>query len=289
METDAAFRGLDRMSVAAAVGHDRMRRKISAIRRAGFACVFAVAALACDAARGADTPTIAVASNLQFALPEIAAAFKRASGKDVRLAFGSSGNFRRQIAEGAPFELFLAADTVFVAALAGEQRTVDEGVVYAIGRLALFIPNGSPVKADSRLSDVARALRDGRLRKFAIANPELAPYGEAARQVLQHAGLWNEIEPHIVFGENISQAAQFAASGAAQGGIVAYSLVRSPTMAGQGTYVLLPSSAHAPLAQKMVLLKNSGATARAFYGFLQQPVARGIFERYGFELPSAPR
>ena len=245
-----------------------------------------VAVASSDPACASDIPNIAVASNLQFALPEIAAAFRRERGQDVRLAFGSSGNFRRQIAEGAPFELFLAADTEYVDALVRERRTLDSGVVYAAGRLALFVPNGSPIEPDERLSDVARALRDGRLQKFAIANPDLAPYGEAARQVLEQAGLWPAIRPRLVLGENISQAAQFAASGAAQGGIIAYSLARAPTMAGRGAHVLLPSSGHAPLAQKMVLLKGAGPTARAFYEFLQQPSARAILERYGFELPA---
>jgi molybdate transport system substrate-binding protein len=253
---------------------------------AAFAFAFG-AAIAAGSVGAADVPTIAVASNLQFALPDIAAEFKRETGRDVRLAFGSSGNFRRQITEGAPFELFLSADSEFVAALAREGRTIDDGVVYAIGRLVLFVPNGSPLAPDPTLRDLARALADGRLKKFAIANPELAPYGQAARQALMRAGVWPAFESRLVLGENISQTAQFAASGAAQGGIVAYSLVRSPTMAGRGRYALLPSSDHDPLVQKMVLLKRARATARAFYAFLQGSAARAIFERYGFDVPPA--
>jgi len=256
------------------------------VRRSVLAVAFG-AALAAGSVCAADVPTIAVAANLQFALPDIAAEFKRETGGEVRLAFGSSGNFRRQIAEGAPFELFLSADTEFVAALAREGRTVGDGVVYAIGRLALFIPEGSPLEPDATLHDLARALADGRLKRFAIANPELAPYGQAARQALLRAGVWPAIESRLVLGENISQTAQFAASGAAQGGIVAYSLVRSPTMAGRGRYALLPSSDHDLLVQKMALLKRAGATARAFYAFLQGPAARAVFERYGFDVPPA--
>ena len=264
---------------------------VSPLARLVRAAAFAVMALAAPlAVRAADVPNVAVASNLQFAMPEIAAAFRRETGRDVRVAFGSSGNLRRQIAEGAPFELFVAADRAFVEALAREQRTVDDGVVYAIGRLALFVPTGSPIEVDAELAGVARALADGRLRKFAIANPELAPYGEAARQVLMHAGLWNAMLPRLVLGENISQAAQFAASGAAQGGIIAYSLVRSTTLAGRGTYVRLPATAHDPLVQKMVLLRNAGGTARALYAFMQGSVARAILERHGFDSPvQAPR
>jgi len=257
---------------------------VRAIRHAAFAAAFA-ALTAGGPALGSDVPNVAAASDLQFALPDLAAAFKRASGRDVRLAFGSSGNFRRQIADGAPFELFLSADASYIEALAREQWSADDGVVYAIGRLALFVPQGSPIEPDPALQGVAAALADGRLRKFAIANPEHAPYGRAARQALMRAGLWRAIEPRLVLGENISQAAQFAVGGAAQGGIVAYSLARSPALAGRGRYVLLPASQHDPLVQRMALARRAGATARAFYEFLQQPTAREIFARHGFEVP----
>jgi len=234
-------------------------------------------------AGAADVPNIAAASDLQFVLQDIAAEFTRATGREVRIAFGSSGNFRRQIAEGAPFELFLSADAAYVDALAREGRTVDAGAVYAIGRLALYTPHGSPIVGDAELRDLDRALDDGRLVKFAIANPEHAPYGRAARQVLMHAGLWSRVEPRLVLGENVSQAAQFVASGAAQAGIIAYSLTRAPALAERGTAVVLSAATHEPLLQKMVLLKGAGATARAFRDFLDAPTARALFERYGFQ------
>lgn len=251
-------------------------------RRAFVAAAFA---LALRPAAAAELPLVAAAADLQFALPDIAREFTRETGHAVRLVFGSSGNFRRQIEDGAPFELFLSADQSYVDALAREGRTVDAGVVYAVGRLALLVPKGSPIVADPELRGVARALADGSLRKFAIANPEHAPYGRAARQALQRAGLWQAIEPRLVLGENISQTAQFAVSGAAQGGIVAYSLVRSKALAGRGDYALLPSSTYDPLVQKMVLLKGAGSVARAFYRYLQGPAARAVLDRYGFEAP----
>lgn len=273
---------------AAARYSDRLVMYARIRRWAGTAALFAGSLLFACAARAADVPNIAAASDLQFALPPIAAAFMRATGHEVRVSFGSSGNFRRQIADGAPFELFLSADASYVDALARERMTVDAGVVYAIGQLTLFCANGSPVAPDPEMRDVAAALADGRLGKFAIANPEYAPYGRAAVQALKHAGLWPGIEPHLVLGENISQAAQFAASGNAQAGIVALSLARAPGMAGRGRYAVLPASSHDPLIQKMVLLKNAGLTARAFYAFLQGPAARDIFAGYGFELPPGP-
>jgi molybdate transport system substrate-binding protein len=236
--------------------------------------------------QGADVANVAAASDLQYALTDIAAAFRASTGREVRLSFGSSGNFRRQIADGAPFDVFLSADASYADALVAEQRTQGDGVVYAIGRLALFVPNGSSIEADAQLRGVTEALRAGTLGKFAIANPEHAPYGRAAREVLMRRGLWPAIEPHLVLGENVSQAAQFAVSGGAQAGIVAYSLLRTPGMEKRGRAVILPATDHAPLVQKMVLLARAGDTARAFFAFVQSPAARAIFERYGFEAPS---
>jgi molybdate transport system substrate-binding protein len=244
------------------------------------------AAAAEAATAAADSPVVAAAADLQFALPDIATEFTRKTGRTLRLVFGSSGNFRRQIEDGAPFQLFLSADRAYVDALAREGRSADAGVDYAVGRLALIVPPGSPVKPDPELRGLARALADGTLQRFAIANPDHAPYGRAARQALERVGLWEAIRPKLVLGENVSQTAQFAVSGATQGGIVAYSLLRSPAFAGRGDYALLPTSMYDPLTQRMVLLKGAGETARAFYMYLQGPAARATLARYGFELPA---
>jgi molybdate transport system substrate-binding protein len=237
---------------------------------------------------GADVANIAAASDLQFVLPDVVAAFTAQTGREVRLSFGSSGNFRRQIADSAPFDVFLSADASYADALVAEQRTQGDGVVYAVGHLALFVPNGSPVQADAELRGVAAALHDGRLRKLAIANPEHAPYGRAARDVLMRRGLWDAMKSHLVLGENVSQAAQFAVTGGAQAAIVAYSLLRAPGMNERGRVVILPAEDHAPLVQKMVLMTRAGETARAFYDFVQSAAARAIFARYGFDPPPAP-
>jgi molybdate transport system substrate-binding protein len=265
----------------------RIRRRIADRLCALVAIAIMVAVLMPTGAGAADVPTIAAASSVQYALTDIAAEFRRETGRDVRLAFGASGNLRRQIADGAPFELFLSADEGYADALVRDKRTLDAGVVYAVGRLVLFVPNGSPIKLDATLADLGAALGDGRLRKLAIANPALAPYGRAAQQALERAGLWQRAKAHLVQGENISQAAQFAASGAAQAGIIAFSLTREPGIAKRGRFVLLPASDHAPLAQKMVLLKGANATARAFEAFVQSPKARAVFAHYGFEAPAA--
>jgi len=238
-------------------------------------------------ARGNDVPAVAAAADLQFALPEVAARFHRETGREVRVSFGSSGNFTHQIEQGAPFELFLSADEGFVFQLADEGLALDRGVLYAVGRVVLFVPHGSPLRAAAGLSDVAAGLADGRLRRFAIANPDHAPYGRAARAVLRHAGVWSAIQGKLVLGENASQAMQFAASGSSQGGIVPLSLSNAAPVAELGSFAVIPAEWHAeaPLRQRMVLLQTAGDTARVFYDYLQQPAARTILQAYGFLLP----
>lgn len=248
-------------------------------------CMALLLGCAAYGVRAEPQPTVAAASDLRFALEALAARFTADSGRQLALTFGSSGQLRQQITQGAPFELYLSADEGYVFELARAGLTVDDGAAYAVGRIALFVPSGSPLVADATLADLRAALGDGRLQKFAIANPAHAPYGRAARQALEHAGLWQMLQPHLVLGENVAQAAQFAASGSAQAGIVAYPLLRSTTLASQGTHVLLPAEWHAPLRQRMVLLKSAGDTARAFYAYLQTPPARALLREYGFGLP----
>lgn len=238
-----------------------------------------------SAARAGDVPAIAAASDLQFALTEVAASFKTATGREVRLAFGSSGNFFRQIRQGAPFQMFLSADEEFVQGLADAGVTADEGALYAVGRIVLILPHGSPLAADGTLGDLAAALEDGRLKKFAIANPEHAPYGQRAEETLRHAGLWDAIKGKLVYGENVSQAAQFALSGNTEGGLVAWSLALAPEVAARGTHAIIPETMHKPLRQRMMLLNGAGETARLFHSYMQEEEARAIMRRYGFVLP----
>jgi molybdate transport system substrate-binding protein len=127
----------------------------------------------------------------------------------------------------------------------------------------------------------------GAIRRFAIANPDHAPFGIAAREALTEAGLWDELQPFLVLGENVSQAAQFALSGNAEGGIIAYSLALAPEVSARGVHALIPEDRHAPLRQRMVLLKGAGAVAGAFDAYMNEPAARAILERYGFMLPGA--
>lgn len=232
-------------------------------------------------------PPIAAAADLKFALVEVAEHFTRETGHEVNLTFGSSGNFTTQIENGAPFQLFLSADENFVFKLADAGLTLDRGKLYAIGRIVLFAPYGSSLKVVSMADDLKTAVAEGRIKRFAIANPEHAPYGRAAKAALQYMDLWVPIESRLVLGENASQATQFAASGSCEGGIVPLSLSKAPEVAKLGSFALIPADWHAgePLRQRMVLLQNAGETARAFYQYLQTANAREIFIRYGFVLP----
>jgi molybdate transport system substrate-binding protein len=210
--------------------------------------------------------TVAAAANVKPAIEELAAQFERAGGGPLRLVFGSSGNFVAQILQGAPFHLFVSADeeTVFRVAAAG--RTLGGA-------------------ADRELRGLGAALRDGRVQKLAIANPEHAPYGQRAREALQHAGLWDLARPRLVIGENVSQAVQFALSGSAQGGLVAHSLTLVPAVAAAGTAAVVPAAFHAPLTQRLALIQGAPAAARAFHDFLLAPSAQAVWQRHGYTPP----
>jgi molybdate transport system substrate-binding protein len=242
-----------------------------------------VAAPAQEAAQRA--PRVAAAANLNFALTEIAKQFERSEGARVELVFGASGTLTRQIQDGAPFELFLAADEEFPNQLAAAGLTRDTGVVYAVGELVIFAPKGSPLTVDERLEGLERLLKSGKIGRFAIANPEVAPYGRAAEAVLRKHGLWETIRPNLVLGDSITQAAQFATTGNAVGGLVAYSLVLAPGFGNRGTYAVIPQADHPPLRQRMVLLKTAGPVAARFFAYVRSETAHAILRKHGFAVP----
>jgi molybdate transport system substrate-binding protein len=230
-------------------------------------------------------PTVAAAANLNTVLTEIADQFASDRGIRVDIVFGASGTLTRQIQDGAPFELFLAADEQFPTQLTKAGLTRDAGVVYAVGRLAVFAPTGSPLSVDERLDGLNRLLKAGAVTRFAIANPDIAPYGKAAEAALRKRGLWDAIRPRLLRGDTIAQAAQFATTGNAVGGLVAYSLVLAPGLAGRGTHALIPEADHPPLRQRMVLLKQAGQAAVEFYGYLQGDASRALFRKHGYGVP----
>ncbi|MGH8656691.1 MAG: molybdate ABC transporter substrate-binding protein [Gammaproteobacteria bacterium] len=233
----------------------------------------------------AEVPVIVAASDLKYALEEVAAQFTAHTRRRLKFAFGSSGKFAQEIEQGAPFQMFLSADEGLVFKLAEAGKTVERGVLYAIGRIVIMVPHGSPLKADPELRHLAAALSQGRITRFAIADPEHAPHGKRAEEALRHAGLWDRIQDHLVLSDNVAQAAQLATSGGAQGGIIAYSLALSPSISKLGHFALIPQAWHEPLKQRMVLIKGANETAQAFYRYLQQPAARDILRRHGLALP----
>lgn len=226
--------------------------------------------------------TVAAASDLNGVLREIAADFERTRGHHVVLAFGSSGNFYSQIRNGAPYDIYMSADADYpsrlVSAGLGERETL---YGYARGSIVIWLPNTSRLDP-STLRE--KSLLDDSIRKIAIANPKHAPYGRAAESALKSFGVWEQVAPRLVIGENISQAAQFVETGNAQAGIIALSLALTPAMKSRGKYWQIPDEAYAPLNQAAVVLKSSRqpAAAREFIEYLKGDAARTIFRRFGF-------
>jgi molybdate transport system substrate-binding protein len=233
----------------------------------------------------AQTLRIAAASDLQFALPDLAAQYEKQSGVKLAITYGSSGNFFAQIQNGAPFDLFLSADVSYPHNLVVAQLAdVSSLEVYAVGQLVLWIPPDSPLDPSGGL----KILLDPRIQKIAIANPDYAPYGRAAVALLREAGLYDQLKLKLVFGENISQAAQFVQSGSAQAGLLAHSLTFSPAMKS-GKFWTIPTDKYPPVEQAAVLLTASSnkEAAISFLAFLKTPAARETLERYGFFVPPA--
>lgn len=237
-----------------------------------------------DGACAAPQPvTVAVAANVKYAFDELAGVFRRQTGIEVVGVFGSSGKIAAQVKSGAPYDVFLSADTEAPEALAKEGWAASDARVYAHGVLVLW------TSRDLELGRGLAVLADEKVRKVAIPNPRLAPYGRAAMQALESAGLKAAVDPKLVFGESIGQAAQFVESGAADIGFNAKSIVIAPGMTGKGRWVEVPPGAYQPIAQAVVLLKHGAQTkpedSRRFVDFLFTPEARAIFEKYGYRQP----
>src|SRR5881296_1141377 len=231
---------------------------------------------------------IAAAADLQFVFKEVAGRFEKQSGASVKLSYGSSGNFFSQIQNGAPFDLFFSADIEYPKRLeAGglaDARTLYE---YAIGRLVIWTPADAKVDVTK---EGWKSLLDASVEKIAIANPEHAPYGRAAVAALQASGIYERVKPKLVYGENISQTAQFVQSGSAQAGIVALSLAVSPAMR-DGKRWDIPAEMHSALEQGAIVLKRAKNkdAAQAFLEFVKSASSRAIFAKYGFAFPDKTR
>ena len=226
---------------------------------------------------------VAAAANLKFVLADIETQYRQQTGQAVQFNFGASVQLARQIQQGLPVQLFISADEEQVAWLQQNGLTQDSGQRYAIGRLALISLQTHPLAKSASPEAALRAL--GPADKLALANPQLAPYGLAAQQVLHKTGLWPRLHKQLVLGENIGQATQYVLTGAAPLGFTAYALTLAPETAGQFKVWPLPSDWHAPLNQRMVLLKGASPQAQAFRDHLLGPQARALFVKHGYALP----
>jgi molybdate transport system substrate-binding protein len=227
--------------------------------------------------------TVAVAANMKDAFKEIASAFKSTGKSDMRVVYGSSGNFTAQIMNGAPFNLFIAADEHFPMELYKNGKTIDEGVVYAVGKLALIAKSNSGIVLIDNKAELAKAI--AKANKVAIAKPELAPYGKAAVEYLKAEGLWDLAKDKLVYGDNIGVATTYVVTGAAEIGFTALSLARSPEVAKETNFVLLNPKLYEPIRQGMVLIKGAPQEAKDLYRFMQGAQAKAILVKYGYATP----
>ena len=244
--------------------------------------------LGTSAEAAAEEIVVAAASNLTFAIREIIEDFENNTPHRVRLSLGSSGNFFTQIQNGAPFDVYLSADITYPEQLEASGLSEPGSLFsYAIGRIVVWARNDADVDPPS-LGMEALVEEAGRI---SIANPRHAPYGRAARSALEYYQLWESVSNRLVLAENVSQAAQFAESGAAEVAIIALSLASSDPLRERGRFWEIPPEAHPELAQGGIILAHARTTgrleaARAFKAWMQSDRARVILEGHGLWLPT---
>jgi molybdate transport system substrate-binding protein len=235
---------------------------------------------------GTPTVSVAAASDLRFAMDDLVAAYRVLYPEQtIGVTYGSSGNFFAQISQGAPFDVYFSADIEYPIALEEAGLAAPDSTRrYAEGRIVVWVRDVSPIDVEGL---GIGAVLDPAAERVAIANPEHAPYGRAARSAMEAAGVWERSESRIVLGENISQAAQFVASGAADIGILALSLALAPPLCLEGRYALVPQGLHPPIDQGALVLADAAhpEAAEAFLDFVLGPRGREALDRYGFLLP----
>jgi len=247
--------------------------------------LFMIAGLSTAPSGQAGELTVAAAADLSFAFKELVPTFEQQTGEHVKLTLGSSDNFYAQIQNGAPFDLYFSADISYPKKLEEAGLAVPGSLYpYAVGRIVLWTGNESRLD----LSKGLEILREPTIKKIAIANPKHAPYGRAAVAAMEYFKVYDQVKDKLILGENISQTAQFIESGACDIGIVALSLALAPVMKAAGQYWEIPATAHSPLEQGAVILKQSKnpEVARQFLEFIKSPHGQEIMKRYGFTLPS---
>ena len=225
---------------------------------------------------------IAAASDLKFALDSVVHAYTEVNNGKVDVTYGSSGKLTEQIMNGAPFSIFFSADRVYPERLENQKKTSSDIYNYAIGRIVIWSKKVDPTRNE------INSLLDPGVKKIAIANPTHAPYGKRALETLQYHNLSHLIKSKLVYGENISQAAQFASTGAADAGIIALSLALSPNMKNStGKYFLIPEECHEPLVQAAVITAHGKGNklAVSFFEYIKRDEAVSILKHFGFSKP----
>jgi molybdate transport system substrate-binding protein len=229
--------------------------------------------------------TVAAAADLQSAMQDVAARFQKETGKTVKLVFGSSGNFFQQIPNGAPFDMFFSANLDYPKKLEAAGLTVPGSYyLYAKGKIVIWATKDSKLDLNSGM----QALLNSSVSKIAIANPQHAPYGQAAVAAMKTEGVYDRLKDRLVLGENISQTASFVVSGAADVGIIALSLALSPNLKDKGRYAEVPAGEYPPIEQACVILSSSKnkQAAQQFLSFFKTPAISELLRSYGFDLPA---
>jgi len=234
----------------------------------------------------AEIPMVAASADMALALKEISNSFTRQTTLKVNIVLGASDTLAQQINDGVATELFLSADEAAVTSLRQRGKAIDEGVIYGIGRIALFDPTKKKGQvALPNLAALKEALEQGKIKRIAISMPERCPYGRAAREALQNADIWNSLGDKLIIADDAAQAAELAFSGKVDAAILPLSLVISPLAKSRGAFFVIDVKAHRSLKQRMVLVAGAGSTAKAFYNYMQAPVAREALRRYGYTFP----
>ena len=247
------------------------------------ACFITFTMFACFS-QAADRPMAAIASNMSYAMSDIATAFQKETDTKVRLTFGSSGNFARQIVQGAPFKLFLSADKKYVDFLRDNGMNLLADVDYARGRIGLYIPKTSNLYRSTDLKSAIKMIIHGNYNRLAIANPEHAPYGLAAQQALRSAGIWVTETKRLLLTENAAQTMQVALSGNVDVAVISASFMHLTDINSKGKFFLIPESWHKPLLQHLVLLKGASVSERELFEYMQNKESQLIVQKYGYDI-----
>lgn len=258
------------------------KRKINMNSRLVSTLIFLIASVIFQGKINAQTLSIAAAADLRYAMDDVINAYKKVhTSTDIKVNYGSSGTAFQQITNGASYDIFFSADIMYPNKLKEQGFTISEPKLYAIGYIVVW-------SSQIDISQGINSLLNKKVSKIAIANPGHAPYGKRAEESMKYYKIHDKVKDKLIFGDNISQAAQFVLTGNADIGIIALSLACSPALRDKGRYIVIDEKSHSPLEQAYVVLKQNKPNKEAyiFAEFMASPETRAIFKSYGFKLPT---